>query len=137
VKQLAWAQETTDPYPAIDSLNSTWRVDSCDFDGHRQAVAAGMWIEARAPECASQLNSDCLAAFLAAAGDKNYFLCLSSQDDTKPMPTWFPEYDYPLGAPDGPATQGADGVWTRTFASGTKVAYNDTSQKGEIVWSHQ
>lgn len=135
VKQMAWAQATTDPYPAIDSLDATWGTDACDFDSHREAVAKGMWVEAHTGGCATTLDQDCLAAFLAAAGDKSYYLCLDSQDDTTPMPTWFPEYDYPLGAPDGPATQGPDGTWTRSFASGTTVQYNDKAHKGTVHWA--
>jgi hypothetical protein len=135
VKQMAWAQATVDPYPAFDSLNATWMVEACDFDAHLQAVEAGMWVEAKSKRCATKLDNDCLAGFLAAAGDKSFFLCLSSQDDTTPMPTWFPEFDYPLGAPDGPATQGPAGVWTRKFASGTTVQYDNNKQTGVINWS--
>ena len=53
-------------------------------------------------------------------------------DDTTPF-MWHPEYDKPLGTPTGPAKYEA-GVWTRSFASGTEVMFNTTSDKGTIKW---
>lgn len=55
---------------------------------------------------------------------------------------WLPIYDMPLGAPDGlakeepsPTTQGAT-LYTRTFATGTKVAFDGGTANGTIWWSH-
>ena len=50
---------------------------------------------------------------------------------------WFPEYDYDLGAPSGPATKGAGGVWRRQFARGlVLVNPNDGSRSVDFGGSY-
>lgn len=73
-----------------------------------------------------------LAAFLVSAGEHAYYMC-SGWSGT--VPTWYSIYDRPLGAPLGDAVM-ADGVYTREFASGTKVTYNTSSERGSIAWAN-
>ena len=55
-----------------------------------------------------------------------------------------PEYDMPLGAPLGPAekrpspTLGGNNssLWSRKFASGTRVEFDGASANGTIWWAH-
>ena len=35
---------------------------------------------------------------------------------------------------DGDAATAGDGVWTRTFASGTRIFFNRTSAEGRVEW---
>ena len=90
-------------------------------------VTVGQVMQAHAPisvSCTSDLT-DYIAAFLIGAGEYCYFGCgnwNSIGDDTEPL-TWRPEYDKPPGAPRGPAKYNA-GIWTRSFASGTKVTFD-------------
>jgi len=72
-----------------------------------------------------------LAAFLIAAQEHAYYMC-SGWSGT--VPTWYPVYDKKLGAPIANATL-VDGVYTRTFTSGTKVTYDTTSETGSINWA--
>ena len=76
-----------------------------------------------------------IAAFLIGAGAYFYFGCgnwISERDGTEPF-IRCPEYDKPLGAPKDPA-QYNGGVWTRSFASGTKVMFDTKRNKGIINW---
>lgn len=41
----------------------------------------------------------------------------------------------PLGKPKADAVKGADGVWRREFASGTKVTFDSSTGKGKIMWA--
>lgn len=72
-----------------------------------------------------------LAAFLVAAGKYSYYMC-GGFFGTKPA--WYPVYDLPLGAPLGDA-KFENGVYTRSFASGTSVLYNTSSETGSIQWA--
>ena len=50
---------------------------------------------------------------------------------------WHPEYDYPLGEPDGPAVKTGT-LYRRTFSSekgSTVVSFNTTSNLGTIKWA--
>ena len=100
------------------------------FDTLRKAQAKYTVIEASTRPCVP--DESCVAAFLAAAGERTYLTCFSG------TPSPFPEMAYPLGAPDGPATEGAGepGVWRRTFASGTEVTWDNNKKKGSIAWGH-
>ena len=97
----------------------------------------GKVVQAHVPvnvSCTSDL-SDYIAALLIGAEKYCYFGCgnwHTEGDDTIPF-MWHPEYDKPLGTPTGPAKYEA-GVWTRSFASGTEVMFNTTSDKGTIKW---
>lgn len=72
-----------------------------------------------------------LAAFLVAAGEHSYFRCGSWSHSDVP---WYPVYDMPLGAPLGDATF-KNGVYKRSFASGTKVTYDTSTESGTIQWA--
>ena len=39
-----------------------------------------------------------------------------------------------LTCPQADAVKGADGVWRREFASGTKVTFDGSTGKGTIAW---
>jgi hypothetical protein len=43
-------------------------------------------------------------------------------------------YDLPLGEPLGNATK-EEGVWHRSFASGTNVTFNTKTEVGKIHWA--
>ena len=47
---------------------------------------------------------------------------------------WMPEYSKPLGEPTAVAAQPQPGVFTRSFATGTKVFLNTTKGGGHCVW---
>ena len=75
------------------------------------------------------------AAFLIGAGEHSYFGCgrwNSTNDDNTPL-MWRPEYDKPLGAPNGPATY-KNGVWRREFSRGTTVEFDTSTNTGKIEW---
>ena len=106
-------------------------------------------------------DTNAMAAFLIAAGEYSYYHC---SGDTLPCGTkwsscqhwpntggkdywldWLLEYDYPLGAPLGsaqktPSKSSSSGkglhLWTREFATGTKVAFDAGSGNGTISWAH-
>ena len=98
---------------------------------------AGQVVQAHVPvrvPCTSDLTNY-IAAFLIGAGDYAYFGCgnwHAEENDTSPL-TWRSEYDKPLGVPKGPANY-TNGVWTRSFASGTEVTFNTKGNKGAIKW---
>jgi prepilin-type processing-associated H-X9-DG protein len=49
-----------------------------------------------------------------------------------------PEYSRPLGTPLGVGGRGADGVWRRSFSSGTNVSFANTTGGGPsstIAWA--
>lgn len=97
----------------------------------------GQVVQAHVPvgvSCTSDLT-DYMAAFLIGAGKYCYFGCgnwNAEGNNTTPM-TWHADYDKPLGDPTGPAKY-EDHVWTRSFASGTKVTFDTKSNKGSIKW---
>jgi len=97
-------------------------------------------------------DTNSLAAFLIGAGKYSYYHCSYDPETWNSDPKWpavadawldwLPIYDMPLGAPDGlakeepsPTTQGAT-LYTRTFATGTKVAFDGGTANGTIWWSH-
>ena len=52
---------------------------------------------------------------------------------------WHEQYDYKLGAPSGPAVQGAGAAnmtWFRQFASGTTVRVDVLRKRANIEWEH-
>eukprot|EP00483_Globobulimina_turgida_P003808 UN03816 len=84
--------------------------------------------------CKNIINS--LSAFLIGAGEYSYYGC-PHQNAWYIEPDWIrdhPEYHKALGKPDGEAVL-KDNVYTRTFASGTKVSFNVNSNVGTIQWS--
>ena len=48
---------------------------------------------------------------------------------------WRPEFEYPLGEPNGKGVQGDDGVWRRSFP-GAEVSFNLTCGQGTIRWTN-
>jgi len=95
------------------------------FEAHGSAVCQ----HGSDPDHQSVQNE--LAAFLVAAGKYSYYMC-GGFFGTKP--TWYSLYDRPLGAPVADA-EFKDGIYTRTFASGTTVTFNTSSETGSIVWA--
>jgi len=87
--------------------------------------------------CSWENIQDGLAAFLIGAGENAFFSC-GDGFEMGSWIKWWPQYDYALGKPLGPGVKGKDGVWTRDFASGTKVRFTPKGEKsggvGEIIW---
>jgi hypothetical protein len=88
--------------------------------------------------CADPRMADVLAAFLIGAGENSYFgsgkwISNSTLDVTQ---RWCaPLFETPLGKPLADATKDNEtGVYTRSFASGTKVVFDIRSNKGQIWW---
>lgn len=104
----------------------------------QRAVAAGVVFEAHGSAvCAhggdphhAAVQTE-LAAFLVAVGPHSYYMC-GGWGGT--VPTWYPVYDQPLGAPVANATLD-DGVYRRAFTSGTRVTYDTKSETGTIEWA--
>lgn len=115
-------------YPSNDSINS-----------HMLGVQVGQVYQARVPvvvSCSTDLT-DYIAAFLIGAEKYSYFGCglgFTVGNDTAGV-VWLPEYDKPLGMPKGPAVY-TNGVWTRSFASGTEVSFDCKGNKGSIKWAN-
>lgn len=108
----------------------------CSFDSIRDAQSnSGMAVfEARGP-CIPKEN--CIAAYLAAAEPGTYMHCVYNGDDLLSH-TSFPEMDYVLGEPKGPAKETKQGsnVWMRHFASGTVVTYDNNKKTGNVAWAN-
>jgi len=87
--------------------------------------------------CSWENVQDGLAAFLIGAGENAFFAC-GEGFEMGSWIQWFPQYDKPLGRPLGPGVKGKDGVWTRSFASGTTVRFTPKGDHeggiGEITW---
>lgn len=105
-----------------------------------EAVSQGVMFEAKGKVvCDPKVNGDPynvdlqteLAAFLVAAGEYSYYRCGGwGHSDA----TWYPVYDKKLGEPLANATLGKDGVWMRSFASGTDVTFDTNTNIGTITW---
>lgn len=85
------------------------------------------------PTCES-----CLAAFLAGAGENAFWgnggWVMSGESSLDGR--WGPLYERRLGAPLADAAyDDATATWTRTFASGTTVAFNAVTQIGSVRWA--
>jgi len=100
----------------------------------QRAVAKGAMFQAHG-HCLSNATDPAvitsLAAFLVAAGKYSYYMCGGWNSYT---PVWYPIYDFALGEPLGPAIL-KDGVYTRSFKSGTIVTYDTKIELGNITWS--
>uniref|UniRef100_A0A1X7SV76 Uncharacterized protein n=1 Tax=Amphimedon queenslandica TaxID=400682 RepID=A0A1X7SV76_AMPQE len=85
-------------------------------------------------DCTGDLTNY-MAAFLIGAGKYCYFGCglWNTQNDDKSAFLWKPEYDKPLGTPNGPATY-KNGVWRREFSRGTTVEFDTSTNTGTIKW---
>jgi hypothetical protein len=69
-------------------------------------------------------------ATMLLAGDGHHSHFALAPDYTNE--TWFPEYDYDLGLPLGPATRDSDGVWRRRFQHGL-VVVNPTGSAKQVA----
>jgi hypothetical protein len=116
-----------------------------------EAHAGNAPVNASVETCAHG-GTGSLAAFLVGAGEYSYYHCQGPTDAFSTNPEWpsvpdmsldwLPEYDYKLGTPLGPATTqpsktGANAsVWSRQFASGTRVQFDGGNGNGTIWWSN-
>ena len=101
----------------------------CTFDGIRNAQQTSglMMLEIN---CGCKPSKNNIAQFLAAAEEYNYVHCMGAADIEHALvaKTTFPEMDYKLGAPLGPAIEvpsKGSGVWHRTFAFGAWVLWDN------------
>merc|ERR1711884_559182 len=110
----------------------------------QKGVAAGAMFEAKGHEVCSGNNAGDpndpkiqteLAAFLVAAGEHSYYRCGAWGHSDVP---WYKVYDMPLGKPFSNATL-SNGIYKRSFASGTVVTFDTATETGTIKWadSHQ
>merc|ERR1712217_717286 len=74
-----------------------------------------------------------LAAFLVVAGEYSYYRCGAWGHTDAP---WYKVYDMPLGKPLANATL-ANGVYKRSFASGTKVTFDTKTKTGTMDWAER
>jgi hypothetical protein len=96
-------------------------------------------------------DTNALAAFLVGAGNYSDYHCSGaggwSSNAAWPAASdawldWLPEYDMPLGAPLGLATTVpttapvAASLWSRSFASGTRVEFDGGRGNGSIFWAN-
>ena len=94
-------------------------------------------------------DTNSLAAFLIAAGNYSYYHCAGVWSSDARWPAvqdawldWLPQYDWPLGAPSGPAAKrpsaanASASVWSRSFASGTRVEFDGGLANGTIYWAN-
>ena len=89
---------------------------------------------------------DAAATFLIGAGENSYFGSGSwiiadgtgneERGGLNDVQTrWCPElFEKPLGKPLALGKKGSDGVWRRSFSSGTKVTFDGATGKGSITW---
>lgn len=87
-------------------------------------------------QCHGDSNDNVIAAFLIGAGRDHYILTGGWNNGVGGH--WPAIFDRPLGAPlaDGiydPETS----IWTREFASGTRVSFNAATNVGTIQWASQ
>lgn len=90
----------------------------------QMTVANGRGVQAHSVAGASE---SAVAAFLIGAGYHSYF-GMGGWDDGQPH--WSPVFEFPLGAPYGPATN-ANGVWTRRFLH-VNVTFDQSSGTGTV-----
>lgn len=81
-------------------------------------------------------DESCIAAFLAAVEPYTYMHCMGNTDDLL-GDTVFPEMEYKVGEPKGPAKETETGVWRRDFASGTYVVWDNNAEQGTVTWAHE
>ena len=91
------------------------------------------------------IATDTAAAFLCGAGADAYFATAGWRakpgdvDRGNFSTHWLPSImGRPLGPPLGDATYDASaGLWSRAFATGTKVRFNAVTNRGAIDWSDE
>jgi len=117
-----------------------FHADKKDLKALMRGVEQGYLVQAHAGaayKCGCPCMTDTLAAFLIGAGEYSYYgtggWIAESLVDVELQ--WCRDYfERPLGAPLALAVK-QDGVWRRSFASGTNVSFDETSNKGIIEWS--
>ena len=89
-------------------------------------------------------DTNALAAFLLGAGEYSYYHCAPGWSSVSGFPAvsdywldWLPVYDKKLGEPRGLGAKGADGMWRRSFASGTRVTFDPKTSAGTITCESQ
>jgi len=91
--------------------------------------------------CGCQPSADKIIQFLAAAEEGSYMHCMGNVNGGDLVnQTSFPEMDYELGAPGGPAAEvpaPGSGVWRRTFATGAWVLWDNTRRNGTYYFPGQ
>lgn len=86
-------------------------------------------------QCHGGLGDDTLAAFLVGAG-RDHYIVSGGWDNGAASGHWAPVLARPLGEPLADAAYDAGStVWSRTFASGTRVTFNATAKRGAIAWA--
>jgi hypothetical protein len=90
-------------------------------------------------ECHTNGTPDDMAAFLIGAGEDQYFGFGTWVSPSGGVGyAWLPEFENALGAPTADAEYDASAqVWSRAFASGTKVTFDLKTNKGTISWGKQ
>lgn len=131
------------PLASMNEAGTIHDPSFCDFTSILTAQRtpmgrAGGVFEARGP---CDPREHCIASYLAAAEPGTYMHCTHNGDDLLNATT-FPQMDYPLGPPDGPAVETPAGsqIWVRKFASGTVVTFDNSTARGtgtKIVWGSQ
>ena len=94
-----------------------------------QAGTGPFVIEASRGGCTP--DNSCIASYLLAAEPFTYLGCL--QDE--PQLPHYPDLSRRLGAPSGPAVQGGDGVWSRSFAHGVTARWYPKANHGTVQWA--
>ena len=75
-----------------------------------------------------------LSAFLIGAGKYHYYGCSQGWYIEPDWIKWHYQYSLPLGEPLSNATLINNTLYTRTFAAGTVVTFNTSSNTGNIKW---
>eukprot|EP01079_Euglenida_sp_SAG-EU17-18_P000692 gene692-384_t len=91
-----------------------------------------------ADTCGCSCMNDTAAAFLIGAGPYSYYGSGEwiAQDLDDVQRRWCPPiFERPLGAPTGDAVKGSDGIYRRSFSSGTKVEFDTKTNHGNIQWA--
>lgn len=103
----------------------------------QEAGRRGVVVEAVAKKCTNtKVDVADLATFLLGAGKYAYLACVNGWDkDGSHGVRWYPEFDHPLGEPEGEAVKGADGAWTRRFKSGTIASAHFGKKKFSVQWA--
>ena len=81
-------------------------------------------------------DENTIAAFLIGA-QHNAFFGVGGWSAAQPESHWSECFDFPLGAPLGPATYSVDtAAWSRSFSKGINASFNARSNKGVVEGWH-
>ena len=94
----------------------------------------GVLIEVHAHQCTGTAFINTLSAFLIGMNKYSYYGCSNGWQWPDSWNIWHPEYDKPLGQPLGPAIK-VNGIYSRSFKSGTNVTFNTKTNTGKIDWA--